>query len=335
MEKFPRSFIIAAISYLLVGVAVGIGTSAGELDSFAGRFVHAHLNLVGFLGMFIYGVAYHILPRFNATPIKHPALVGVHFYAVNAGLVGMVLSALADGVYSTGHAHHAFVASGVLEAAGIVLFAYNIIPVLMEGGWLTVQPAPKPAFKPAVPPPAPAAPPAPSAPMEQVIRPDMRISEIIEKWPGLTDVLVNNGFKTLAIPAARASFAKSTTIEQASRIHRVDAAALVVQLNAAVNGGNGSHVETPIREKVEDKAALTMAKGRTIARGEEPVSDTLVGSLLEAYPETKAVFEKHYGAGCFTCPGQAFETIAQTAGMHGIKSETILGEIITSIQETK
>lgn len=332
MEKFPRSFIIAAISYLLIGVTVGIATSVGELDPFAGKFVHAHLNLVGFLGMFIYGVAYHILPRFNATPIKHPALVGVHFYAVNAGLVGMVLSALADGVYADGHAHHAFVASGVLEVAGIVLFAYNIIPVLMEGGWQTVQPAPKPAFKPAV---APPAPPAPSAPKEQAIRPDMTIAELLEKWPGLTDVLVGNGLKTLAIPAARASFGKTTTIEQACRIHRVDAAALVGQLNAALNGGNGSHGETPKQEKVEQKAASTMAKGRTIARGEEPVSDTLVGSLLEAYPETKAVFEKHYGAGCFTCPGQAFETIAQTAGMHGIKSETILGEIITSIQETK
>jgi len=178
MEKFPRSFIIAAISYLLVGVAVGIGTSMGELDPFAGRFVHAHLNLVGFLAMFIYGVAYHILPRFNATPIKHPALVGVHFYAVNAGLVGMILSALADGVYSTGGAHYAFVASGMLEAAGIVLFAYNIIPVLVEGGWQTVQPAPKPAFKPAV---APPAPPAPPAATEQVIRPDMRIAEILER----------------------------------------------------------------------------------------------------------------------------------------------------------
>ncbi|MBI3582247.1 MAG: DUF1858 domain-containing protein [Nitrospinae bacterium] len=332
MEKFPRSFIIAAISYLLVGVAVGIATSAGELDPFAGRFVHAHLNLVGFLGMFIYGVAYHILPRFNATPIKHPALVGVHFYAVNAGLVGMVLSALADGVYGAGGAHHAFVASGVLEAVGIVLFAYNIIPVLVEGGWQTVQPAPKPAFKPAA---APPPPPAPSETREQAISPDMRIAEILEKWPALTDVLVNSGFKTLAIPAARASFAKSTTIEQASRIHRVDAAALVRKLNAALNGGNGSHGETPKQEKVETKAASTMAKGRTIARGEEPVSDTLVGSLLEAYPETKAVFEKHYGAGCFSCPGQAFETIAQTAGMHGIKSETILGEIITSIQEAK
>ncbi len=325
MEKFPRSFIIAAISYLLVGVAVGIGTSMGELDPFAGKFVHAHLNLVGFMGMFIYGVAYHILPRFNATPIKHPALVGVHFYAVNAGLVGMILSALADGVYSSGGAHHAFVASGVLEAAGIVLFAYNIIPVLIEGGWQTVQAAPKPAFKPAV------APPSPPAPTEQVIRPDMRISEILEKWPALTDVLVNNGLKTLAIPAARASFPKTTTLAQAAGIHRIDVNDLVLKLIAALNGGAAAATAKPVAEP--KKAEVVRAKVNKFSRGEKPGAETLVGALLEAYPEAKDVFEKHYGAGCFTCPGQAFETVAQTANMHGIKTETILNDILSAIPQ--
>jgi hypothetical protein len=321
MEKFPRYFIIAAITYLLTGVAVGIGVAMGEFDVLNGRFAHAHLNLAGFMAMFIYGVAYHILPRFNATPIKRPALVGVHFYAVNVGLVGMVLSALANGVYSGGPAHTAFMASGILEAAGILLFAYNILPVLIDGGSAVIQPAPKPAHKP---------PAKPSAP-ESAIKSDMRVAEVIEKFPALVDVLVAGGFKTLANPAARASFAKTTTLAQAAGIHRVDVNELVAKLNASLSGGATDSAPKPVL--VQKKAEEAMAKGKKIARGEKPGPDTLVGSLLEAYPETKDVFEKHYGAGCFSCPGQAFETISQTAGMHGIKPEIILDEILTAIPQ--
>jgi hypothetical protein len=321
MERFPRLFLISAISYLLVGVAVGIGVSAGEIDVSAGRFIHVHLNLLGFMGMFIYGVAYHILPRFNATPIKRPQLVGVHFYAVNAGLIGMVLSAWQNGVYAAGPAHALFLTSGIVEAAGIVLFAYNILPVLVEGGRQVVQPAPKPAVQPAKP--------TPVAQTRQISA-EMRVAEILEKWPALADVLVANGFKTLALPSARASFAKTTTIEQACRIHRLDTEALVEKLNAAVNGGKSPEKTAPA-VTIQKKAETATAKGKAITRGEQPTADTLVGSLLEVYPESKVVFEKHYGEGCFSCPGQAFETIAQTAGMHGMKTETILGEILTSI----
>jgi len=320
MEKFPRYFIIAAISYLLAGVAFGIGVSSGELEVFEGKFVHAHLNLAGFMAMFIYGVAYHILPRFNATPVKRPALIAVHFYSVNVGLWGMALSALANGIYTRGPAHTAFITSGILEAVGIVLFAYNIIPVLVEGGMQTVQPPPKPAYKPA---------PKPAAP-EPVIKADMSVSEVIEKWPALVDVLVENGLKTLAVPAARATFAKTTTLAQASGIHRVDVSDLVAKLNSALAGG-ATTTAKPVT--VQKKAEDTTAKGKKISRGEKPGPDTLVGSLLEAYPEAMGVFEKHYGSGCFSCPGQAYETIAQTASMHGIKAETILGEILTAIPQ--
>lgn len=322
MERFPRLFLMAAISYLLVGVVVGIAVSAGELDVLTGRFIHVHLNLLGFMGMFIYGVAYHILPRFNATPIKKPGLVGVHFYAVNAGLWGMVGSAWANGVYAPGPAHAVFIASGILEGTGIFIFAYNILPVLYDGGSQFVHSAAKPAAKPQEKPAAPAV-------VSPNIKAEARVAEILEKWPALVDVLVANGFKTLALPAARASFAKTTTIEQACRIHRIDVDGLLAKLNAAANGKTAP--VAPPAQTIQKKAEETTAKGKKIARGEQPTGDTLVGSLLETYPEAKTVFEKHYGEGCFSCPGQAFETVAQTAGMHGIKTETILGDILGAI----
>jgi hypothetical protein len=322
MEKFPRYFIIAAICYLLAGVLVGIAIGAKEVDVVTGKFIHAHLNLAGFMAMFIYGVAYHILPRFNATPVKNPALVGVHFYAVNAGLVGMIGSAFHGGVYMDGPAHTAFITSGIIEGLGIMIFAFNILPILIQGGIQTVQPPPRPAYQPQ---------PPVKPPSRPTITPDMRVAEVIEKWPSLLDVLIANGFKTLAIPSARASFAKTITIEQAGRVHRVDMDKLITTLNSALEGGSTVTVVPPV--SLQKKAEETTSKGKKITRGEAPESDTLVGALLEAYPESKPVFEKHYGEGCFSCPGQAFETIAQTAGMHGIKAETILDEIRNSIKQ--
>lgn len=318
MERFPRLFILAAIGYLLLGVGVGLGVSLGGMDPISGRFVHAHLNLAGFMAMFIYGVAYHILPRFNAAPLKHPGLVGVHFYLVNAGLLGMTGAAFADGVYGGGAAHTVFGLSAMLETAGILLFAYNIIPVLIGGGQAMSAAFPPPQKK---------------APEPPAITPVSKVAEIIEKWPHLIDLLVASGFKTLANPSARATFARATTIAQACGIHRVNADELVAKLNAALRGEKVTAVKAaPAPEKTATEA---MAKGKAIKRGETPSADTLIGSLLEAYPETRPVFEKHYGEGCFSCPGQSFETIAQTAGMHGMKTETVLDEINNAIGSAK
>ncbi len=320
MERFPRLFILAAIGYLLIGVTFGLAVGMGHMDPSSGRFIHAHLNLAGFMAMFIYGVAYHILPRFNATPLKYPGLVGVHFYLVNTGLLGMVASAFAGGVWSADAAHTGFMVFGTVEAVGIFVFAYNIIPVLLL---LTPHATSQPTGK--------ASPPQPVAKaVSPVITADMKVTDILDKWPHLADMLVASGLKTLAIPAARASFAKSTTLEQACRVHRIDTDGLVAKLDAAIKGEKTSaSATTAVAAQVKKPAAL---KGSPIKRGETPTADTLIGSLLEEYPEVKPVFEKHYGEGCFSCPGQASETIAQTAAMHSMKTEMILGDINNAIK---
>ena len=322
MDRYPRLFILAAIGYLLTGVAMGVGFTAGELNPATLRFVHIHLNLLGFMAMFIYGVGYHILPRFNAAPVKHPGLIGMHFWFVNTGLVGMALAAIAGGMYGTGLPHAAFLAGSILEAMGIFIFAFNLIPVLLPA---STHAAPIPVAAPAA---APAKAAAPAAP---VITPDMRVAEILEKFPILEGTLIDCGFKTLAIPAARASFAKTTTLEQACRIHRLDAADIAEKLNAALSGG-GAAAPKPAPAQ---KAAVAASKGDKIKRGDRPTAATLIGSLLEAYPEVKPVFEKNYGEGCFSCAGQAFETLAQTADMHGMKVEGILDEINHAIDAAK
>ena len=319
MERFPKLFLLAAVGYLLAGVLLGVYQGIGANDPALTRFIHVHLNLLGFMAMFIYGVAYHILPRFNAKPISNPTLIPVHFYLVNVGLIGMLMFAMFDGLYGEGVAHYGFIASSIIESLGIFIFAYNLIPVLLpEKEVVPIAEAPQ-EYKPAV-------------------SSDMKVAETLDKWPALVDVFTDNGFKALTNPAARATFAKTVTIKQACKIHKVSESEFLDEVNSFIESGATASPSSPttgetrgnkpIPPKSPEKTATTAtAKGKTVNRGELAEGDTLIGSLLEVYPETKPVFEKNYGEGCFSCPGQAFETISQTAMMHSMDTDAIVGEI--------
>ena len=52
-----------------------------------------------------------------------------------------------------------------------------------------------------------------------------------------------------------------------------------------------------------------------------------IGDVMEKYPATEAVFMKHFGNGCFTCPGAKTEDIAFGCTMHGMDVDTIIGEL--------
>ena len=59
----------------------------------------------------------------------------------------------------------------------------------------------------------------------------------------------------------------------------------------------------------------------------EITKDTVIGDLLEAYPEAEKVIEKHFGRGCFTCPGIKMESLDFGAMMHGLDVAEILKEV--------
>ena len=62
-----------ALIYLLIGVILGVVIGTDPMLAVRFRFVHIHLNLLGFMVMFIAGVAYHVLPRFTARTMPWPA----------------------------------------------------------------------------------------------------------------------------------------------------------------------------------------------------------------------------------------------------------------------
>jgi len=65
----------------------------------------------------------------------------------------------------------------------------------------------------------------------------------------------------------------------------------------------------------------------------EVTKNSIIGDVIKAVPGAKDVIQKHFGSGCFTCPGINMETIAFGATMHNLDPETIVNEIKKLLQD--
>ncbi len=116
-----RWFVAAALVYALLGGLVALVWLAfpGALPGDVLR-AHAHLMLVGFVGMMVFGIGLHVLPRFTGRTLFSERMADVQFVLVNLGLITMVFGWLGGARIATG-------AGGALSWVGFVLFAVNVI----------------------------------------------------------------------------------------------------------------------------------------------------------------------------------------------------------------
>jgi len=61
--------------------------------------------------------------------------------------------------------------------------------------------------------------------------------------------------------------------------------------------------------------------------------DSIIGDVIKDIPEAKAVIEKYFGNGCFTCPGIKLESISFGAMMHNMDPQKIVDEINALLEE--
>jgi cbb3-type cytochrome oxidase subunit 1 len=96
------------------------------------------MALLGFVAMMIFGVAYHVIPRFTGNPLHSGRLATVHWWIANAGLAALVAGFVAR-AHVPSSAIPVLAAGGMLAATGAYLFIYNL--------WRTIdgRPAPRPA----------------------------------------------------------------------------------------------------------------------------------------------------------------------------------------------
>jgi cytochrome c oxidase cbb3-type subunit 1 len=89
------------------------------------RLAHTHLNLAGFVIMIIFGIAYHILPRFAGKPLRSEAWAAAHFWIAAIATAGMVIG------FTVPAAAVLLWTGSVAQLGGIVLGVINL--------WLTIR----------------------------------------------------------------------------------------------------------------------------------------------------------------------------------------------------
>ncbi|MEK6673697.1 MAG: DUF1858 domain-containing protein [Nitrospirota bacterium] len=55
--------------------------------------------------------------------------------------------------------------------------------------------------------------------------------------------------------------------------------------------------------------------------------DSVIGDVVKESASARQVIEKHFGNGCFTCPGINMESLSFGAMMHNMDPEKILKEL--------
>ena len=130
MEPFVRNFIRASLVWFGVGILMGIGMAWWPAEHLVYRPAHGHAHLLGFVSMMIFGVAYHVIPRFAGSPLRSRRAAFVHFWVANLGLAGMVGGWILRGWIGWGTPLLAV--GGGLTAVGAFLFIGNI--------WMTLGP---------------------------------------------------------------------------------------------------------------------------------------------------------------------------------------------------
>lgn len=111
----------------LIGVLLSLPPTRGALYAASGgrwSLAHAHFNLAGFVIMIIFGVAYHILPRFSGKPLHSDAWAAIHFWIAAAATAAMGAGFIIPA------AEPLLWAGSVAQFAGIVLGIANL--------WLTI-----------------------------------------------------------------------------------------------------------------------------------------------------------------------------------------------------
>jgi cbb3-type cytochrome oxidase subunit 1 len=89
MDKYAKAFVKSSLIFLGIGTIIGILMLLWPGYRFTLTRVHVHVLLLGFMAMMIYGVGYHILPRFMGRPVYSHRLGNVQVWLANITLIGL------------------------------------------------------------------------------------------------------------------------------------------------------------------------------------------------------------------------------------------------------
>ena len=125
MDRYAKAFVKASMIYLGIGAITGVCMVLWPDIRFTVTRIHTHINLLGFMAMMIYGVGYHILPRFMGKPVYSHRLGNIQVWLANITLMGLSVSWVLE-VSQGGIWHSLAVLFGIGQVTSIFLFIINL-----------------------------------------------------------------------------------------------------------------------------------------------------------------------------------------------------------------
>ncbi len=136
---FIRTSLVSLVAGVTLGVLIALGLFSGANHPGYVTSAHAHVNLLGTVMMLIFGVGYHILPRFSGRPLYSEGIARVQLWINISGLAGLVVMFFIAGYSEADLLKFGVAPFGALYAAGALLFFVNMWKTLAAA-----PPAPRP-----------------------------------------------------------------------------------------------------------------------------------------------------------------------------------------------
>lgn len=131
MNALSIRCIKAAFVYLAFGIGLGAWFALDRATGALLRPLHAELNLWGWATLLIYGMAYHMLPRFAGCPARWPALAAAQSWLAISS-VALVAIGWIGVVRALPLAQPVLIAGGTLQVVAAALFVALMANQLRE-----------------------------------------------------------------------------------------------------------------------------------------------------------------------------------------------------------
>ena len=118
--EIPLKFAWASLVYLVIGSTMGVVMVLNQTPLTPS---HAHVLLIGWVSMMIFGVGYHLLPVFAGTELYSLRLAEAQFWLQNIGIVGLAFTMPYR--YSGDSYRLGTIVFGALSLLAIYMFVYN------------------------------------------------------------------------------------------------------------------------------------------------------------------------------------------------------------------
>lgn len=114
-----KNFLKVAVIYFTIGVLMGI--TMGIIHDFRLTSVHAHVNLLGWVSMAIFGLIYHFYPQAANTKMAK-----MHFWFHNIGLPVMMVGIAVQTITGSNAALPVAIIGSIVLVVGVFLFTINL-----------------------------------------------------------------------------------------------------------------------------------------------------------------------------------------------------------------